>query len=247
MNNIDFIINDREPVSLEEVFLSEDSRKEIQQLIKEHSYIAELTEYGLEVNHKIMLQGASGCGKTMTAKAVATALGKNILILNLGNIVSSRIGETSQNIKRVFDRAGREKAVLFLDEFDQIGKARGSDETDVGEMRRLVNTVIQLIDYLPNKTMLICATNHPEIIDHALMRRFQVRINYTMPDRATLDTYYDTLLSRFPQQLHTIQRKYDISFAEAKDTCLTQVKTLLIQQLDEQRSLRSTDENEGEK
>lgn len=114
MNNIDFIINDREPVSLEEVFLSEDSRKEIQQLIKEHSYIAELTEYGLEVNHKIMLQGASGCGKTMTAKAVATALGKNILILNLGNIVSSRIGETSQNIKRVFDRAGREKAVLFF-------------------------------------------------------------------------------------------------------------------------------------
>src|SRR5690606_25003374 len=140
-------------------------------------------------------------------------------------------------------RARRAQAVLFLDECEQIGKARGSEETDVGEMRRVVNTGRQLIDYLPNKTMLICATHHPESIDHALMRRLQVRINYTTPHRATLDTYYDTILCRFPQQLHTIQRKYDISFAAAKDTCLTQVKTLLIQQLDEQRSLRSSDEN----
>lgn len=235
MNTIDFIINDREPVSLDDIFLSADNRQQFQQLIKEHSYLAELTEYGLQVDHKIMLQGSSGCGKTMTAKAVATALGKNILILNLGNIVSSRIGETSQNIKRVFDRAAREKAVLFLDEFDQIGKARGSDETDVGEMRRLVNTVIQLIDYFPDKALLICATNHPEIIDNALMRRFQLRVNFEMPDAATLDRYYDSLLARFPENLHGIKRSYDISFAEAKDSCLTQVKTLLIQQLDERK------------
>jgi SpoVK/Ycf46/Vps4 family AAA+-type ATPase len=93
-----------------------------------------------------LFQGSSGCGKTMTAKAIANALDKNILILNLSNIVCYRIGETSQNIKQVFDKAGREKAVLFLDEFDQIGKARGSDDIDVGEMRRLVNTLIQLID-----------------------------------------------------------------------------------------------------
>lgn len=240
MNSIDLTIPDRESISLDDVFLSRDNRQQTLQLIKEHSYIAELTAYGLQVNNKIMLEGSSGCGKTMTAKAIATALAKNILILNLGNIVSSRIGETSQNIKRVFDRAAREKAVLFLDEFDQIGKARGSDETDVGEMRRLVNTVIQLIDYLSEKTILICATNHPEIIDHALMRRFQLRIKYDMPTTATLDTYYDSLLDRFPKNLHAIQRKYNVSFAEAKDSCLTQVKSILIQQLDEQNALSHT-------
>jgi SpoVK/Ycf46/Vps4 family AAA+-type ATPase len=81
----------------------------------------------------------------------------------------------------IFDKAARERSVLFLDELDQIGKARGSDDKDVGEMRRLVNTLIQLIDYYPENALLLCATNHPEIIDTALIRRFQLKINYKMP------------------------------------------------------------------
>lgn len=97
----------------------------------------------------------------MTAKAIAQALGKNMLILNLNNVVCSRIGETSQNIKQVFDKTGRERAVLFLDEFDQIGKARGNNDKDLGEMRRSVNSIIQVIDYFPNNALLICATNYP--------------------------------------------------------------------------------------
>lgn len=194
MNVFDLIINDKEKVSLADIFLDEANRQKFVQLIKEHNYIDELYKYGLPVNNKILLQGSSGCGKTMTAKAIANALGKNILILNLSNIVCSRIGETSQNIKQVFEKAGREKAVLFLDEFDQIGKARGEDDKDVGEMRRLVNTLIQLIDYYPEKSLLICATNHPEIIDMALIRRFQLRINFEMPSPEILDEYYLSLI-----------------------------------------------------
>ena len=141
------LINDKEIVSLDDVFLNHYNQKSIQQLIKENKYVAELTKYGLPVNNKILLQGNSGCGKTTTAKAIANAIGKSILILNLSNVVCSRIGETSQNLKQVFDKAARDNSVLFLDEFDQIGKARGNDEKDVCEMRRLVNTIIQLIDY----------------------------------------------------------------------------------------------------
>ncbi|HAO27689.1 MAG TPA: ATPase, partial [Chryseobacterium indologenes] len=140
MNLYNLIIQDKEQVSLNEVFLNKSNRDQLVQLIKEHNFLKELQEYGLPVNNKILLEGSSGCGKTMTAKAIANALGKNIIILNLSNIVSSRIGETSQNIKMIFDKASREKSVLFLDELDQIGKARGSDDKDVGEMRRLVNT-----------------------------------------------------------------------------------------------------------
>ncbi len=232
MNVFDLIISDKERVSLNDVYLNDDIRREFDQLIKEHTYVEELSRYGLPVNNKIMLQGNSGCGKTMTAKAIAQALGKNILILNLSNVICSRIGETSQNIKQVFDKAGRDNAVLFLDEFDQIGKARGRDDKDVGEMRRLVNTLIQLMDYYPEKALLLCATNHPEIIDTALLRRFQLRINFEMPTADILDAYYDKLLSRFPPELHTIERKYNISFAEAKDHTLTVVKSALIKELE---------------
>lgn len=232
MNVFDLLVNDKDQVSLNEIFLDEANRQQFVQLIKEHSYIEELHQYGLPVNNKILLHGNSGCGKTITAKAIANALGKNIQILNLSNVVCSRIGETSQNIKQVFDKAGREKAVLFLDEFDQIGKARGNDDKDVGEMRRLVNTLIQLIDYYPEKALLICATNHEEIIDTALLRRFQIRVNFEMPTPEILDKYYDKLLSKFPNNLQGIERKYNISFAEAKDHTFTLVKARLISELE---------------
>ena len=237
MNVFDLIINDKEVVSLEDVFLNKYNHQNIQQLIKEYRYVEELTKYGLPVNNKILLQGHSGCGKTTTAKAIAHARGKQILILNLSNGVCSRIGETSQNIKQVFDKAAREKAVLFLDEFDQIGKERGSDDKDVGEMRRLVNTIIQLIDYYPANALLIAATNHAEIIDVALMRRFQLRINFEMPSTDVLDTYYDKILKPFPAEMQNFERQYNISFAEAKDYAFTKIKSLLIEQFEKSYQL----------
>lgn len=239
MNLYNLIIQDKEQVTLNEVFLDKHNRDHLVQLIKENTYSKELQEYGLPVNNKILLQGSSGCGKTMTAKAIANALGKNIIILNLSNIVSSRIGETSQNIKMIFDKAARERSVLFLDELDQIGKARGSDDKDVGEMRRLVNTLIQLIDYYPEDALLLCATNHPEIIDTALLRRFQLKINYEMPSNDFLDTFYDKLLAQFPEDMRTIERKYSISFAEAKDHALTSVKAALITKLEAKETIKS--------
>lgn len=218
----------------------DETRKDaLTQLLQEHTYIEELHQYGLPVNNKVLLYGSSGCGKTMTAKAIASALGKNILILNLSNVICSKIGETSQNIKLVFDKAAREKAVLFLDEFDQIGKARGNDDKDVGEMRRLVNTLIQLIDYYPEDALLICATNHLEIIDSALIRRFQLRIGFDMPATEVLDDYYNQLLSRFPEHLRNIERQYNISFAEAKDLTFTLVKTKLIKALAEKNKMEN--------
>lgn len=232
MNIYDLIITDKEATRLDEVFLHEEKREAIEQLIKEHYYVEELQQYGLPVNNKVLLHGASGCGKTTTAKAIAQALGKPLFILNLSNIVCARIGETSQNIKAVFDKAAREKAVLFLDEFDQIGKARGNDDRDVGEMRRLVNTLIQLMDYFSEKALLLCATNHVDIIDKALLRRFQLNISFEMPSAAELNNYYNTLLARFPEHMRHIERKTGISFAEAKDDVFTQVKAALIARLE---------------
>ncbi len=232
MNLYNLIIQDKEEVTLDDVFLEPQNKEYFIQLIKENTYSKELQKYGLPVNNKVLLRGSSGCGKTMTAKAVAHALGRNIIILNLSNIVSSRIGETSQNIKMIFDKAARERSVLFLDELDQIGKARGSDDKDVGEMRRLVNTLLQLIDYYPENALLLCATNHAEIIDTALLRRFQLKIDYGMPSADFLDAFYDRVLSKFPEDLRNIGRKYGISFAEAKDHAFTVIKGNLIKKLE---------------
>ena len=233
MQLFDLVITDKQDVDLKDIIFSSENEKNIHNLLKEYKYVEELSKFNLPINNKILLYGSSGCGKTTTAKAIAKALGKPLVILNLSNVVCSRIGETAQNVKQVFDKAAREKAVLFLDEFDQIGKERETDDKDVGEMRRLVNSIIQLIDYYPKNALLICATNHVEMIDKALLRRFQLRINFEMPDKAILDNYYDSILSAFPDHLKNIDRKYEISFAEAKDDALTQVKKLLIDDLEQ--------------
>lgn len=121
----DLIIKDKEQVKLADIFLSDSNRSQINQLIKENLYAEDLDRYGLPVTNKVLLYGSSGCGKTTSAKGIAQALGKPLVILNLSNVINARIGETSQHLKQVFDRAIRDKAVLFLDEFDQIGKTSG--------------------------------------------------------------------------------------------------------------------------
>jgi SpoVK/Ycf46/Vps4 family AAA+-type ATPase len=237
MNLYELTVNDTEKIALNDLLFSEENKAALTQTIKEHQYLEELKKYNLKIDNKILLYGHSGCGKTTTAKAIATALNKNIVIINLSTLINARIGETSKNVKAIFDKAIREKAVLFLDEFDQIGKSRDSDDKDVGEMRRLVNTIIQLIDYFPTDSLLICATNHYHNIDTALLRRFQLRLQFEMPHEKELDLYYDKLLNNFPLHLHDIQRKYAISYAEAKDYVHTTMKKQIIAELEVQKLL----------
>lgn len=239
MNLYELVVNDTEKIALDDLFFSEENKRALFQTIKEHKYIDELKKYDLKVDNKILLHGHSGCGKTTTAKAIATALNKNIVIINLSTLINAKIGETSKNVKTIFDKAIREKAVLFLDEFDQIGKSRESDDKDVAEMRRLVNTIIQLIDYFPTDSLLVCATNFYNSIDTALLRRFQIKLKFEMPDKKELDIYYDKLLAPFPVHLQDIPRKYTISYAEAKDYVHTTMKRQIIAELElqEQKKL----------
>jgi SpoVK/Ycf46/Vps4 family AAA+-type ATPase len=232
MTILDLIISTHEKINFDDVFLSVENKNMLVQLSKEHRLAEELLKHKLPLTNKILFHGASGCGKTMSANALASVLNKKLLVVNLSNIVCSKIGETSQNIKTVFDKAIKEKAILFLDEFDHIAKARGNDENDVGEMRRLVNSVIQLIDLLPQDVILIAATNHAEIIDNALMRRFQLKLEFLKPTQEQLNQYYDQLASLYDASISTFDRKYNLSYAEAKDYALIQIKNKLINQLE---------------
>ncbi|AXT61096.1 AAA family ATPase [Aquimarina sp. AD10] len=230
MNNNDLIISSKEKVvPLDRIKFSQENKDKLNQLLKEFKYIETLKQYELPVDNKLLLFGHTGCGKTTTAKAIADFLNKKIFVLNLGTIVSSRLGETAKNITNVFKIATRENAVLFIDEFDYIGRIRDYDKKDSGEMKRLVNTIIQLIDYLPDSTLLIAATNHSSIIDTALLRRFQLKLKFTLPTNTELDQFYDSLLEQYPETYRVLNRCYGISYAEAKDNVYREVKKRIIE------------------
>ncbi|KGO89706.1 AAA family ATPase [Flavobacterium suncheonense] len=220
---------DRSNVNLEEVVFNEAVSKQINQFLKEYQFREVLEQYELPVINKMLLYGKTGCGKTMTAKAIAKKLDKKIIIVNLASIVSSKLGETAKNIEGLFKEVNYESAVLFFDEFDSLGQIRDYDNKDNSEMKRVVNAILQLIDHFPKKSILIAATNQIQMIDEALVRRFELKLEFTLPSREILDKYYDTLLAKYPSEFTKLERIYDVSFAEAKNHVFKEVKNNIIQ------------------
>jgi len=220
---------DRSNVNLEDVVFNEAVSAQINQFLKEYHFREVLERYELPVVNKMLLYGKTGCGKTMTAKAIAKKLDKKIIIVNLASIVSSKLGETAKNIEGLFKEVLYESAVLFFDEFDSLGQIRDYDNKDSSEMKRVVNAILQLIDNFPKKSILIAATNQIQMIDEALVRRFELKLEFTLPSREVLDTYYNSLLSKYPAEFCKLERIYDVSFAEAKNHVFTAVKNNIIQ------------------
>lgn len=226
---------DRENVNLEDVVFEASVAEQVEQFLKEHRFSEILHQYELPVANKIFLYGKTGCGKTMTAKAIAKELDKKIFIVNLSTIVSSKLGETAKNINNIFKEANYENSVLFFDEFDSLGQVRDYDNKDSSEMKRVVNALLQLIDNFPRNAILIAATNQIQMIDEALLRRFELKLEFISPSEQVLDGYYDALLSKYPVKYQNVERKYGISFSEAKDFVFRQVKNNII--LDEMAKL----------
>ena len=216
-------------VNLEDIVYDEKLSQQVSQFLREYEHVEILNQYGLPVINKLLLHGKSGCGKTMTARALANHLGKKLKTINLGNIVSSKLGETSRNIAAAFKMVETQEAVLFFDEFDSLGKERDYDNTDSSEMKRVVNSMIQLIDSLPKNSIIIAATNQLSLIDEALIRRFELRLEFHNPEAKFLDELYDKLISKYPVEYQKVNRVYDISFAEAETIVMQDVKENIIQ------------------
>jgi SpoVK/Ycf46/Vps4 family AAA+-type ATPase len=154
----------------------------IETTYKEHQNIEKLEALGLEPIKSILFYGVPGVGKTIAAKVIAKKLNLPLCILDLSTIINSYLGKTGNNIRKVFDYAIKNNCVLLIDEFDAIAKQR-TDESDVGELKRLVTVLLQAIDNWPSTSVLIAATNHPELLDRAIWRRFDQVIEFDLPQK----------------------------------------------------------------
>lgn len=157
------------------------------QLIKERKQIKKLASMGLHPTKSSVFVGPPGVGKTITARWIAAQLGVPLFVLDLTTVMSSLLGKSGANIRAALDYAKQTPSVLFLDEIDAIAKRR-SDESDIGELKRLVTVILQEVDEWPSSGLLLAATNHPELIDPALWRRFDLVIEFQSPDAQAVET-----------------------------------------------------------
>lgn len=162
--------------------LAKDIEAQVSGLVRERRNVQRLLESGLEPTRSALFVGPPGVGKTMSARWIASQLNLPLLILDLSAVMSSFLGRTGNNVRAVLDYAKRQSCVLLLDELDAIAKRR-DDATEVGELKRLVTVLLQEIDEWPSTGMLIAATNHPELLDPAVWRRFDMLVNFPKPPR----------------------------------------------------------------
>jgi SpoVK/Ycf46/Vps4 family AAA+-type ATPase len=171
----------RHPTDVPQPVLSGAVAHTIRLLIAEHTDPAPLAHYGLTPSRAVLFTGPPGVGKTITAAYIASELELPLITVNLASLISSLMGKTGQNLQDVLTLASAQPCVVFFDEFDALAKSRG-DSSDVGEVRRLVNVILQQLDRWPAGGLLIAATNHSQLLDPAVHRRFDTTIHFELPD-----------------------------------------------------------------
>jgi SpoVK/Ycf46/Vps4 family AAA+-type ATPase len=169
-------------VRLSDLVLSNATRKKLDRVIREHKAIQVLRTRGLSPRRKLLLTGKPGTGKTITSSALATELGLPLFVVRLDGLITKYMGETAAKLRVLFDALGQTRGIYLFDEFDSIGSARGL-ANDVGEIRRVVNSFLQMVEQDSSDSLIVAATNHVGILDRALFRRFDDVINYELPDR----------------------------------------------------------------
>ncbi len=175
-----------------EVVLGAEPDSIVQEFLRFVQSADKLTRHGVGIAPSMLIYGPPGCGKTELGRFVAQQLGLPLLIGRTDSLISSFLGSTAKNLRALFEHASSRPCVLFLDEFDAVAKVR-DDQHEVGELKRVVVSLLQNIDALDNKTILLAATNHEHLLDLAVWRRFAFKVHLERPDASTRAR----LLSRF--------------------------------------------------
>jgi SpoVK/Ycf46/Vps4 family AAA+-type ATPase len=206
---------------VEDLILPDLVRSACYELCEEHNRTDLLRSYGLLPRNRLLLAGAPGNGKTSLAESIANLMMVPFIVVRYDGLIASYLGETASRLKRLFDYIRTRGCVLFFDEFDTIGKERG-DEHETGEIKRVVSSLLLQVDDLPSHVIVIAATNHPELLDRAVWRRFQLRLELPTPTRELAIEYFEKAARRLDFSLgyspRTLADKLkDLSFAELEE------------------------------
>ena len=210
---------------LEELILPMSVGQQLKQLIEEQHRADLLRSHGMQPRHRVLLSGPPGNGKTSVAEGIAEALAVQFFTVRYDALVGSYLGETNTRLARLFDYARTVPCVLFFDEFDSIGKERG-DSHETGEIKRVVSFLLMQIDQLPSYVVAVAATNHAELLDRAVWRRFQLRLALPQPSRDALAVFLDRQFDGWPESAGIgaaalADKLGQVSFAEALEFCQT--------------------------
>lgn len=159
------------------------------ELIEEQNRADLLRAHNLEPRHRVLLAGPPGNGKTSLAEALATELALPLFVVRYEAVIASFLGETAVRLARLFDQVRTHRCLLFFDEFDVVGKERG-DIHETGEIKRVVSSLLLQVDALPSYVIVVTASNHPELLDRAVWRRFQLRLQLPPPTIASVEEWF---------------------------------------------------------
>ena len=219
-------------VRLADMVLAPPTKKKLERLIREQRAVQVIRGKGLSPRRKILLSGKPGTGKTLTASALAGELGLPLFVVRLDGLITKFMGETAAKLRIVFETLSQTRGVYLFDEFDSIGSARDLSN-DVGEIRRVVNSFLQMVEQDESESLIVAATNHVGILDRAFFRRFDDIIKYELPDTARITETLKAKLGQFYvakegwAKLARLAR--GLSFADITRACEDAIKDALIQ------------------
>lgn len=219
---------------LDTLILQNKISAQLQEVIEEQHRADLLHAYNLRARNRFLFAGPPGNGKTTLAEALAFELMYPLIVVRYETLIGSFLGETSSRLKQLLDYAKTQRCVLFFDEFETLGKERG-DTHETGEIKRVVSSLLLQIDDLPDYVVIVAASNHPELLDKAVWRRFQVRIELSLPTRDQLSRFIESLSKRcktnFGYASETLAKHLlGSNFAEAEEFCLDVVRRAVLDQ-----------------
>lgn len=218
-------------VSLKEIILSDSVKLKVLRFLDENKNSKKIRQFGLTPRRHLMLYGPPGTGKTMTAAVIAHELSFPLFTVRMDSLITKFMGETSAKLRSIFDYIAQHKGVYLFDEFDTIGSKR-SMINDVGEIRRVLNTFLQLLDDHRSDSLIITATNHKEILDSALYRRFDDVIEYELPVEESLTKLIESKFVSYELEIQNFslitKSAEGLSYAEISKSCDDSIKHSII-------------------
>ena len=209
-------------VRLNELIVSESVVSKIKRILIEYQNRNKLYNSGLSNRRHILLEGNPGTGKTMTASIIATELDLRLFVVQVDKLVTKFMGETSSRLRQIFESMIDSPGVYLFDEFDAIGADRSLDN-EVGEMRRILNSLLQFIESDTSESIILAATNNPQMLDKALFRRFDDVIHYDLPDADQIRKLYEIKLDGYLAESviddQVIERSLGLSHSEIARIC----------------------------